>query len=141
MRSYQLQMKDDDISPARMRELKAFCEQYEEKKKKLRDLYFLSSPPFDAPTQGGTQSNPTEKRAIKAQALRADVTLIDRCLQEASGGVALIEEQLKRNVVRRQGYNSLGWMPCGRRQFFAIRRSFFWKLNRELSERGSQRGN
>ena len=102
---------------------------------KLRDLYSLSSPPFDAPVQGGLPSDPTQQKAIKAQKLRADLDLIDRCLLEAAYGSKKAFEDLKRNVVYRQGELHWGTISCGRSTMYRYRTRFYVLLDRALNER------
>ena len=123
------------ISRERLLELKWFCAQYEEKLQKLRDLYSLSSPPFDAPVQGGTQSDPTQRKAIDAQALRADIDLIDRCLLEAAFESKKAAEDLKRNIVNRQGELHWGTISLGRSTMYRYRTRFYVLLDKALKER------
>lgn len=140
-RTYQLNLKGYNISDARQRELKAFCEQYDEKKQKLRDLYSLSSPPFDAPVQGGLPGNPTEQKAIKAQKLQHDIDLIDGCLKKVmenqDDATGEIERRLKKNVTRRQGTCSGNGVPCSPATFYRLRIRFFGLLDLALSEQNN----
>ena len=136
MRTYNYRLELYGITDARQRELRAFCEQYFEKLQRLRDLYSLSSPPFDAPVQGGTPSNPTEVKAFKAMKLQRDIDLIDRCLLEAAGGSKVAAEDLKRNVCSRRGERTWGDVSCGRDTMYKNRRKFFVLLDRALDERG-----
>lgn len=138
-REYPLHLRCYDISDARQRELKAFCEQYDEKKQKLRDLYFLTSPPIDEPVQGGAPGNPTAKKALDAQLLRADIVLIDQCLclamqnqEDATGEIA---RRLKINVTRRRGQSSGVGIPCSPAHFYRLRTKFFCLLDQALINR------
>lgn len=135
MRTYTYKLTAYGISDARQRELRAFCEQYDEKLQKLRDLYSLSSPPFDAPVQGGLPSDPTLQKAAKAQKLRSDVDLIDRCLLEAAYGSQKGADDLKRNVIYRQGEHSWGNVSCGKNTMYRWRTRFFVLLDHALNER------
>lgn len=138
-REYPLHLRCYDISDARQRELKAFCEQYEEKKQDLRDLYFLSSPPIDEPVQGGAPGNPTENKAIKALQDRADIELIDSCLklamQNQDDATGEIAHRLKINVTRRRGQSSGVGIPCSPAHFYRLRTKFFCLLDQALINR------
>lgn len=131
MRNYTLRLADEyGISPNRMRELRAFCLQYEEKKAKLSQLYTLSSAPPEVPVMGGTSGKPTESKAILAVQLKSDIKLIDDCLAQAVGDDVGLLAPLKKNITLGVGYDSLGYVPCGRNLFFQYRRKFYFLLDK-----------
>lgn len=134
-KSYTLRMKQYGLSPARVRELKAFCEQYDEKKQELNDIYSLGSPPFDAPVQGGLPSNVTEQKAIRAQKLRADIAAIDNCLYVACEGQENLLKPMKKAITKNLSYYSVGITYEGRDGFYLRRRKFFYMLDQKLKER------
>ena len=135
-RTYIYRLEAYGISDDRQMLLRGFASQYHEWQRKLRDLYSLSSPPFDAPVQGGEQSNPTETKGLKASDLRRNIELIDSCLIEAAYGSKKAAEDLKRNVTLRQGEHSWGNITCGRATMYRYRVRFFVLLHHALEERG-----
>lgn len=131
-REYDLRMSDKyGISRNRYRELKAFCLQYDEKKKELQQLYALSSVPPEVSVMGGEPGKPTEKKALKAIQLKSDVEMIDNCLQAACDGAPGLTGYLKRNVTLGIGFDSLGTVPCNIKTFYKCRRKFFFLLDKE----------
>lgn len=129
-RKYKLRLREEyNISENRYAELSAFCQQYDEKKAELKELYMLSSVSTEATVMGGVPGKPTEKKATRAARLKNDIDVIDRCLSEACAGAAGLIEPLKRNVTRKIGYDSLGYVPCSSRTFYKCRRKFFFLLD------------
>lgn len=127
-RTYDLSLKKNNISRHRYRELKEFCLQYNEKKSELENIY-SSTPSFEGGSSG--IGKPTEQKAIRAMQLRRDVDLIDQCLAEATPGEEIIRKKLKTNITIGLGYESLGYVPCGVRQFYEYRKMFFNLLDRK----------
>ena len=128
-------MKQYGISPARVRELKAFCEQYEEKCGELSSIYSLSSPPFDAPVQGGLPSNVTEQKAIRAMKIQQDINAIETCLFAACDGEDNLINPLRKAVTQNLSYIAVGITYEGRDGFYLRRRKFFYLLDKKLQER------
>lgn len=135
-REYDLRLYSEyDISRHRYRELKEFCLQHEEKKSKLNQIYTLSSAPPKTSVMGGITSKPTENKAILAQQLKADITLVEGCLKEACSEDVGLLEFLKKNIIYGKGYNTLGYVPCGMRQFYRLRKKFFFILDLRKKEK------
>lgn len=131
-REYDLRLQGKyDIGRNRYRELKAFCLQYDEKKRKLKQLYSLSAVPPEVSVMGGEPGKPTEKKALKAIQLKADVELIEKCLQAAIGDDVGLLEPLKKNITLGIGFDSLGYVPCSVRPFYRCRKKFFYLLDKE----------
>ena len=132
MREYDLRLsKEYSISRHRYRELKEFCLQYEEKKAELQQIYTSSSVSPEVAVMGGVPGKPTEQKAMRAVKLKEEIELIEGCIAEACGEDVGLTEQLKRNVTLGVGYDSLGYVPCGVRQFYIYRRKFFYILDKE----------
>ena len=135
-REYDLRLLSKyDISRHRYRELKEFCLQHDEKKSKLNQIYTLSSAPSDVPVMGGLPGRPTENKALRAQQLKADIDLVEICLKEACEEDVGLLEKLTLNVTRGLGYDSLGYVPSGARQFYRLRKKFFFILDEKKKEK------
>ncbi len=131
-RDYDLSLsKEFNISRHRYRELKEFCLQYGEKKEKLRQLYSLSSAQPDVAVMGGEPGKPTERKAISALQLKNDMEIIDEALKDACGADVGLLPLLKKNVTEGVGFDRLGYVPCSIRNFYQIRRKFFFLLDKE----------
>lgn len=110
------------------RELRNFCLQYPEKKRKLRELQSpYRSPQVTGMPSGGGPGDPTGRNAERAAALSRDIELIERAANQAAGRDA---QWLMRNVTQGIAYE---YMPvnCGRRKFYEMRRLFFYLLAKE----------
>ena len=130
-RDYKLKLKDNyGISNYRYQELRAFCFQHEEKKAELRQLYSLSSISTEISVMGGMRRKPTERKALKAGELKRDIDMVESCLVEACGEDVGVIECLRKNVTYGFGFSRLGYVPCGKNQFFAYRRKFFYLLDK-----------
>ena len=132
MREYDLRLnKEFSISRHRYRELKEFCLQYEEKKAELQQIYTSSSVTPEVAVMGGVPGKPTEQKAMRAAKLKEEIELIETSIAEACGVDVGLKEPLKRNVTSGIGFDGLGYVPCGVRQFYNCRRKFFFLLDKE----------
>lgn len=136
MREYKLHLDGYCITTARYNYLLSFCRLYDERMQRMSDTMSLSSPPFDAPVQGGLPSDPTLIKATKLQKLRADNAIIDACLLEAAYNNERAANDLKRNVIYRYGDKRIGVTSIGLATMYRYRTRFFVLLDRALSERG-----
>lgn len=107
MRERTLVLDKAGISREAYRELLHFCRQLEEKKRRLSHLRGWGGPEWE-----------------RAR-LERDVALIARLAREAAGEA--LEAALVLNVCYGVRFEALG-APCGRRQFYEIRRRFFTLL-------------
>ena len=129
-RKCELNLSGYGISKYRTRELEAFCMQYEEKKREIKELYTNSKVSPDVAVQGGDVGKPTEQKAIRAMQLKTDISMIETCLELACDGSEVLVEKLRLNVTRHWGIERLGYIPCGKNQFYRIRAKFFVLLNK-----------
>lgn len=131
-REYDLRLLNKyDISRHRYRELKEFCQQYDEKKSKLNQIYTLSSAPPEIPSTVSMPGRPTENKAIIACRLKADIEYIEEALRQACADEPGLIESLRKNVTKENcGYNNLGYIPCSKNKFYLIRRKFFFLLDK-----------
>jgi hypothetical protein len=119
-----IKLDEFDISDYAYRELRYFCLQYPEKKRKIKDCYLLSSHGFwGAPSTGGV-SDPTSAMAMKAIKLSESCELIE---QTAIAVDPVLYPYILKNVTTESEYRALE-VPCGRRQFYGLRRKFFYLL-------------
>ena len=130
--------KGTGISFARFKEMRGFCEQYDQKKREANLIeHGMTSPSFDEPaTQGGMPGNPTENKALKAAPLRADILLIERCVKEATQHRPELYEALLLSVTRRHGERKAGELGLLYERAKKYRKRFFITLDRELRKRG-----
>ncbi|MBQ8823608.1 MAG: hypothetical protein IJZ64_00080 [Ruminococcus sp.] len=91
-----------------LNELKWFCFQYEKKKKIIRNT-----------------ENKTEKIA-----LTRDIEAIDSTFDLLAEDEMIIELLKKSVTNKNMPYEALGGVPMGRRQFYELRRRFFFLLQR-----------
>lgn len=126
-----LRLESAGISDERYRELLYFCYQYPQKKAQLDAALDapLSARPLDPMPRGSNKSDPTLRAVIRRDIIERDVALIERSAAEACGGQSpALQRFLLENVTSRQK-NPIDRAPCGRRQFYAVRRRFFILLD------------
>lgn len=129
-RDYSLKLDKYDISTQRYKELAAFCKQYDEKRLKLQSIHSLQAIQLSDKIQSNTLSDITAKKAIEAVRLRNDIELIETTTKEASKD---LHRYILMNVTLEIPYNYLRYtinMPCGRNEFYEVRRKFFYLLDK-----------
>lgn len=104
MRERDVNLSEYAISPDAYRELKYFCYQYREKKRRA------------------------ERAGAEDLRCREDCAQIERCARAAAGAWGY--RQLMRNVTDGVPYKALD-IPCGKNQFTRLRRRFFFLLANE----------
>lgn len=132
-----LRLNDWGISFDEYKELYHYCLQYHRKKADAAALLTMriSTPPpaLDKDGNGvllphgsGGISDPVAATAAKRDRLLRDVDIIDRAAKLAGDDLA---PYLLRAVTAKDGVNRvIIECPCGRRQFYAMRRRFFYIL-------------
>lgn len=139
------------ISWEEYKELTYFCLQYSRKKKEAAALLTLriSTPPPAVVKEGGVEygvflprgtggaGDPVSAAALRRERLLKDVRMIDSACRAAVDGEAMgeardaLEACLRRAVTTRGGVEDAFEAckpPIGKRQFYAIRRKFYWIL-------------
>ena len=101
---YDLKLSEYKISKYAYRELKYFCKQYDEK---IRLLY--------------------DAKDGRKNKLRCDIELIEQAAIEAAGAASY--RYLLLSVTQGIAYEYLSNPPFGRRQFYQMRRKFFYLLH------------
>lgn len=120
-----LRLNQYGISKFAYRELSNFCLQYEDKKNRINDLNnTYRSPQVTGLPHGSGTSNPVEEAAIKADQLQRDVELIQKTAYETD---SVIAPAILKNVTQGIQYDYME-IPCGKNQFYTLRRKFFYLL-------------
>ncbi|MCD8207707.1 MAG: hypothetical protein LUD72_07205 [Bacteroidales bacterium] len=119
------------ISKQRYKELQAFCRQYPEKKEKIS--YGLTAVIQDGQPHGNSVGNPTEQQALENLRYSEDVEMIEDCAREAD---KIIWPYILRSVAYGLPYERIIYdehnrrIPCGKTDFYAMRRYFYYLLHR-----------
>ena len=121
-----LKMDQYGISRARYRELYYFCLQYPEFVKGRQDCYSLDGRAADGRKRGaGARSDPTPRKAERANALGECIELIERTAAEASGD---LYPWVMQAVTEGLGFSDIG-PPCGKNEFYMAKRKFYYLLS------------
>ena len=121
-----LNLKKYSIGKYEYRELRNFCLQYPEKKKRLVELRSpYQSPQINDMPHGSFVGDQTGRSAERAAALSDYCDLIEKTAKEAG---ADIYQSLLVNVTNEHMPWEILAPPCGRRQFYDARRKFFYLL-------------
>lgn len=127
---------DYGISKNRYKELKAFCMQYEEKKRKIQ--YGMNSTVQDGMPRGSRSTkSPVEKQAIENAMYINDIRIIEEAAVEADPVIwkyilKSVTEDLKYEYI--QYDKELGKIPMCRADFYGTRKLFYCKLD-EIKKR------
>lgn len=125
-----LKLDEYAISKYAYEELKAFCLQYPEKKRKIADLHNpIRSINYDGMPHGTNPGEPTAAAAEQAAKLSKDCEIIEQSAIEADSGI--YQEILKNVTHPRTGYWELRCVdeiPCSKKYFYKQRRKFFYIL-------------
>lgn len=124
-RERDLRMEKYNISGNRYRELKYFCRQYREKQERLREMTELAAMTVQEGGRSGKVSDVTADTAIRRETLQKDLDSIEQAAMETD---AELYGYIIRNVTDGIPYEYLG-APMGRRQFYKMRRKFFFILS------------
>ena len=119
------------LSRNRMKELRAFCFQYDEWRQKRADCYTIGSPTISDMPRGGATTSIVERKAIEAQKYSDKIDKIERAALKASDGSEMLYKCLIKCVTRGIRFEHMD-VPCGRAQFYSMRRLFFCLLDKEV---------
>lgn len=129
MKARDLKLDKYSISKLTYRELKYFCLQYPEKRRKLADLRGLGAQQYSGMPHSPGVSDPVGEKGAKAAALSRDTDMIEAAAQEASPSDW---RGLLKNVTEEgRGYWYLrchDLVSCGETTFYRRRRLFFHLL-------------
>lgn len=136
MRRYIPRMEKYGITAARMRELMAVCEQYPDMLRALNDARAgVRDEPARGNIPGRAIKDPTGARAARvADSYTRRRARIVEAAAEAACRSAALRRCLLVSVTQNRGYERLGRVPCGRRQFYAYRRAFYVELDARLMD-------
>lgn len=116
-----------DISKERYRELYYFCQQYREKKERLKDCYSIRSPKPDASKRGCT-SDVVVGQVENAMKLERDIEIVEQCAIAADSE---IYKYIIKNVTEEGMKYEFLKVPASRKKFYKARRKFFYLLDRK----------
>ena len=98
------------------------------KKEELQRCYSVTSEPTSKRSENTHMlTNFAEQQTDKTNKLSRDIGLIEQTAQEAVGGLYPF---ILKNVTEDITYEHMG-VPCGRRQFYFMRRKFFCLLDQK----------
>ena len=120
------------LKTARYRELQYICWQYTDMIEEM-DALTTTSPNMDGQPRGSETSDPTHDAAVRRERLATRVYAIQRCARVAGGPNA--GGLLMGVTTRGSNFEMLqmkGVVFCGRRQYYEMRRHFFWLLSQIL---------
>ena len=116
-----------DISKERYRELYYFCQQYKEKKERLKDCYSIGSPSLSDTPKGGCTSDVVARQAENAMKLEKDIEALEQCAVAADPE---IYQYVIKSVTEGVKYEFLK-VPASRKKFYRARRKFFYLLDQK----------
>ena len=126
------ELKTAGLSRWRYLELRAFCRQYDEKKRQAARLLGVSSPRSDGLPGGSGSGDPVWSAVRRRERLVEDCRVIE---QAAFAADPVGHRALLKNVTQGIRYEETGYYGC-RSDFFRARRRFFAKLDEDLAPRG-----
>lgn len=112
------------ISKAAYRELKYFCLQHNEKKQAVNNLLGLSGVCYTGVPSKSGPGDPTGLTAQKIAVYENDIAMVENTAKEVSPELF---SYIVYSVANDVPFDRLG-IPCGRRQFYEMRRKFFYLL-------------
>ena len=119
------------ISRERYYELKHFCLQYPEWKKKLAELNYATYPQqLGFIGADGQLCDPTEKRVIERDLYLGNIEKVDRAANEAEHDLALYILQAVAYGRSFTYLQTVMRIPCCRDVFYDRYRKFFWILDK-----------
>lgn len=110
----------------------AFCFQYPELKRKLRDIDGFHAVVNDGMPHSSGTSNPTESDAIKRAEIQSKIELIESVTKEQTGMLyhwmiqGITDETMTYNRLRNQG------IPVGKNLYSEIRRRVYYHIAQRL---------
>lgn len=116
-----LNLKKYQIDNDRYQELHYFCKGYQSREEEIKSLYGLSAVNQDGMPKGNKIGSQTESSVIRILKLREENEMIE---QSAIAASPYIYQQIIKNVTQGIPYEYMN-VPCGRRQFYEVRRLFF----------------
>lgn len=103
------------INKWRKREIMNFCRQYDDWKKELQ--YGLRAVSMESGSRGNNISRPTEQQAIRNDALRTNILLVEHAIRDVCPFIA---DQMLNNIARGVPYMYLD-VPYSQAEFYSIR--------------------
>ncbi len=116
------------------KELEYFCYQYRQKKQELAEAAIKTHKKMNLAQREQQSSVTAKQNELRSRALKAQLRIIEEAAEEAGRQLAPF---LLKNVTEKIRYEYME-VPCGRRQFYEMRRKFFLILYEK--KRGLEKG-
>lgn len=128
------ELKTAGLSRWRYLELRAFCRQYDEKKRQAARLLGVSSPRSDGLPGNSGSGDPVWGAVRRRERLVEDCRVIE---QAAIAADPVGHRAILKNVTQGIRYEETGYYGC-RSDFFRARRRFFAELDERLAPAGQR---
>lgn len=126
-----LKLEKYNISRSRYRELYYFCLQYDERKREMEELRYLSPPQDDGMPRGGGISNPTERVGMKIARLAMENDIMEQAAKEASPDLCYWILEAAKYDLKFDFLHLREGMPCGKNEFQKMRHKFYYILDQK----------
>ena len=119
-----------------------FALQYPEWKRQYADLICgaVQAVDYKDMPRGNSVGDPTARIAMRSGILRGNIELIEHIALTAGQDIAeyllyaVTTEGVTYNYLRSGRHKDLGRIPCGRNQYYQMRRLFYYLLSKKLEE-------
>ena len=129
MRKHPRRLTEAGVSPARYAELRDVCRQYREMRRDVERARHGLFGRFELKSRRDPTGNTAAAVASMPQARRCRI--IEQCAGDVAGRI--VGRAILKSVTDGDAYARLR-PPCGERQFYQLRLSFFAELDRRLWE-------
>lgn len=126
-----LKLEKYNISRSRYRELYYFCLQYDERKKEMEELRYLSPPKSDGMPRGSGTSNPTERNGMRAAKLAFENQIMEQAATESSLELSPWILKAAKYDLKFDYLHLCEGMPCGKNEFQKLRHKFYYILDQK----------
>lgn len=129
-----LKLDEYNISRELYRELLYFCQQYHEKKERLKGCYYIRSPNLSDTPRGGCTTDPTSRAVDLAMRLERDCEAIESAAREASPAwykyllMAVTNKNVTYITLQSRG------LKINEKEFYKARRIFFYLLAKKMKK-------
>lgn len=121
------------ITRARVRELLAFCERYEDKKREMQEVLYESPSPSDGMPKAGSKGNPVHEKAERRDRLFRECAAIEQAAIEAC---PCAYQDFIKYITKPKQYK-ISILPYGTTAAYAIRKRFLVILDEKKNTLGT----
>lgn len=115
------------LEKSRYLELRYFCLQYNLKKQAISRMGVKQKDRYEGDKGDKGGGSYECKGKLQLEKFRNDIKIIDKAIELGAGDIG---EYMLRSITEDIGYNFLGVVPCGERQFYEYKRAFFKELDK-----------